>query len=105
MSSTLLIVGGIVLLVFIGAALAWRLAGPRGPVVPPPTAANQGYGTARWHREIALWEGTLRRLQTQAAQHPTPPPHLAGEIARAEARLARAHAALAAADAEASPPD
>lgn len=96
---------GIALAVLIAAGLAWwLLLRPVGRVRPEEEATrNLGYGRARWEREVALWEGTLRRLETQAARHTDLPPHLAREIERAGARLARARAALAGDDDQSRP--
>lgn len=86
---------GIALVVLVLVAVVWLGYRSSQPARPEGVVPNLGYGRARWEREIALWEGTLRRLQTQAAHYDDVPPHLAREIERAEARLARAREALA----------
>jgi hypothetical protein len=86
---------GFLLIVVAGAVVIWRLRRQRLP--SSADLPEVGYGRARWERELALWEGTLGRLHTQAARYGDGdlPPHLDREIKRAEARIARARAALA----------
>ncbi|MCZ7574666.1 MAG: hypothetical protein M5U01_39450 [Ardenticatenaceae bacterium] len=95
---------GILLVVLVGGLVVWWWQRSFQPLRPPEETRNLGYGRARWEREIALWEGTLRRLQTQAIRYTEVPPHLAREIERAEARLTRAREALGSDD-HISPPE
>ncbi len=61
---------------------------------PPPGIAQMGYGTQRWEREVALWRGTLRRLEIQAKYQSPPSEALQRQIDEAKAKLVEAEGHL-----------
>lgn len=84
-----------VAIALVGLALVWWMGRQATPSTTlPPGAEIGGYGRDRWERERRMWAATLERLQRQAAQFETPPPHLARDIERARERLHRAEAML-----------
>ncbi|MDQ4077762.1 MAG: hypothetical protein M3220_16130 [Chloroflexota bacterium] len=80
----ILLVGGVVLL------LASRREESVTPQPPAPGIAEMGYGTQRWKRELALWCGTLRRLEIQAKHQDPVSEGLQQQIEEAKARIAEA---------------
>lgn len=85
---------GIVLLGTLTYWLANRRSLSPAPNPPPPDVAAMGYGAERWERDLALWRGTLRRLEIQAKHQQPLPERLRQEIAEAQARIAAAEARL-----------
>lgn len=77
-------------------AVVWWLYRRRTPSKTEAEIGEElgGYGAERWQREIAVWQGTLRRLERQADRYDEVPPHLRQQIERAKQRIARARRAL-----------
>ena len=92
-----LIAAVVLLLVSVAAVLLYRWLQAAARRVPPAGTgvSAQGYGDARWARELALWRGTLRRLHVQARHQHPPSEALQRQIAQAEARIAEAERHLA----------
>lgn len=80
-------------ILLLGGLAIWvlnRRSGAGQPAAPPPGIAQMGYGTQRWEREVALWRGTLRRLEIQARYQSPPSEALQRQIDEAKAKLAEA---------------
>jgi hypothetical protein len=68
-SLLLLLFGVGVVLVGLALGFLWiasRSTETRRSAAPAAGVENLGYGRERWERELALWKGTLRRLEIQA---------------------------------------
>jgi hypothetical protein len=84
---------GIVLL----GALAYVVAARRGgaKAAPAPHGVERlGYGRERWERQLAMWQGVVRRLEIQARGQDPIPERLQREIAEAKAKVEEAQAKL-----------
>lgn len=60
----------------------------------PAHIAQMGYGRERWQRELALWQGILRRLEIQAKYQNPLSERLQQEIAEAKSKIAEAEQAI-----------
>jgi hypothetical protein len=86
-----------VMLVSLALAFLWLLSrggGPRQPSRPTADVENQGYGRERWERELALWRGTLRRLEIQARHQEPVSSGLQRQMNEARARIEEAERRL-----------
>src|SRR5688500_13906331 len=65
---------------------------PTSQSAAPLPVTQMGYGRERWERELALWQGILRRLEIQAKFQPSITERLQREIAEAKTKIAEAEA-------------
>lgn len=95
--SPLVLLGLVLGILLLGVVAYWftqRPGTPQASAPPPPSVTEMGYGTERWERDLALWRGTLRRLEIQAKYQQPVSERLRQEIAEARARIAAAEAEL-----------
>jgi hypothetical protein len=96
-SLLLLLFGVGVVLVGLALAFLWLLSRggqPRQSARPAAGVENLGYGRERWERELALWKGTLRRLEIQARHQNPVSGGLQRQMDEARARIAEAERRL-----------
>ena len=84
----------LMLLIFVlGGLFVWiasKQGSIRNSVLPEAGSEDMGYGKERWERELALWNGVLRRLEIQAKYQSPISERLQKEIDEARAKIAHA---------------
>ncbi len=91
LSLPILLIGLAVAIVVVGIAIFFVVERRREPSADTPfDVARMGYGQERRQRELALWQGILRRLEIQAKYQNPVSERLQQEIAAAKARIAEA---------------